>query len=121
MENRHTVVSRGDSPFRVVFFKAGHKNLFSPYLAKGLSRIKEPGFAQMWDNLKFVPDALRNKRLWLSRGKYFEVVQDLFGNVKEPVTFHESNPISLNLMLPVFSLCAAIMAFGLSVFMAERF
>lgn len=120
MGNRHVVQSRGDSPFRVIYLRPGNKNLFTPYLAKGLRRLSESGLTQMWLDLNRLPRILRSKKMLIARNKYFQAVQDLFGKVREPVTFHEDSVVSLDLILPAFSISAVVTAIGLGVFTAEN-
>lgn len=110
--NRHIVRNTGDTPFRATGFSVGDKSLFSPYLLKGLIRLEGSGLTQRWNKLGHYPEVLKLKNQWLSLGKYFKVVQELFGNVREPVTFHESNAVSLRLILPAFSICGVIIVFG---------
>lgn len=118
--NRHIVGASGASIFQVIFYTAGYNNLFSPYIAKDLRKLQESGLTQTWENLKSIHDTLRYKKLLSARGKYFRVVQDTLGNVKEPPIFPESTSVSLNLVLPAFGLCCGVVGFGLLGFVLEN-
>lgn len=63
--------------------------------------------------------ALREKVKLKRINKYFEAVQPVFGNMREPVTFHESHPVSTSLLLPGFVLCSITMGSGIVLFMVE--
>lgn len=118
--NQHVVRNNGDSPFHAIFFKIGNKNLFTPYLAKGLRSLQESGLTEMWSNMNSISAILSFKERLLALGKYFAAVQESFGNVREPVTFHESNDVPLNLISPAFSLSAVMVAFALVGFAIEN-
>lgn len=120
MGNRHVVRSQGESPFRAIYFRTGNTNLFTPYLAKWLRHLSESGLTKMWINLNQLPYILRMKNTLMARGKWFKAMQDLFGKMREPVTFHEESVVSLDLIWPAFSISAVLIAFGGGVFAAEN-
>lgn len=120
MGNRHVVMNSGDSPFQVFNFKIMNKNLFTPYLSKELGRLEESGLTQMWMNMRYVAETVSNKAMLLERGKYHEALLSCIGNVKEPPKFYESNPVSLDLILPAFTICAIVLTLGVGVFALEN-
>lgn len=115
----HIIRNRGDTPFKIIEYTVGSKNLLTPYLAKELKRMHETGLSQLWYNVLQQNVILRQKDEFIGVNKYFEVVQHVFGNVREPVTFHESHPVSVDRILPVFVLCSAAIAIGVTVLMVE--
>lgn len=119
--NRHIVKNSGDSPFRVVLYRKTNLNLFTPYLLNGLRRIQESGLIQMWTKLKTLPIILTQKKMLSSRCTYFKAVQECLGNLREPVTFHESNAVSVDLILPAFLLCTGFMSFAIAGFLVENY
>lgn len=118
--NRHIARSTGDSPFRVIIFHVWNRNLFTPYLAKGLKRIQESGLTQMWHDMNSIVEVFSTRELLFARGKYFKAVQDLFGRVREQATFHEAKVVSLDLILPAFYICAIIISLGVAGFATEN-
>lgn len=117
--NRHVVQNKGDTPFKILLFKHGSKTLLSPYFLKELRRLEESGFPQIWEKLNKISLLLQTKGAILPQ-KYFKAVQRSFGNLKEPVTFHESTPVSMELILPSFPLCGAVVAIAIIGFMVEK-
>ncbi|OXA39927.1 putative RNA-directed DNA polymerase from transposon BS [Folsomia candida] len=118
--NQFVVQNKGDSPFNGVLGKIGIQNLLSPYFVRELRRMHESGLRVMWENVLKAHTLLSFKANLYEHHKYFEAVQDSFGSMRKPVTFHESNPVSMDLILPVFSLCGILIAFGLVGFVAEN-
>lgn len=107
--------SKGDSPFYYFEWHNGPDNLLFPYYKKEKRRLTESGLTKMWDNLYRISYLLRQCRKSNISGQniYFKAVQYSYGNIKEPVTFHESHPVSVNLFLPVFSICAVLIGAGI--------
>lgn len=118
--NRRGVQNKGDSPFRIVEVKVGIRNLLAPYFAKEWGRMREAGLNQMWKKVHRTSLFLEVKGKHLRGKKYFEAVQTLFGNPKETAPLHESTPVSVELMRPIFGICSVIMALGVVGFLAEN-
>lgn len=118
--NRHLVQNIGESPFQVAFFKIGHENLFTPYLAKGLRHMQESGLTQWWSNLEPLLNILNKKKILSKLGKYFQAVQESLETVRKQIIFHESNAISLDLILPAFSFCGLLILISMAQFLAEN-
>lgn len=116
---RHIVRNKGYSPFTMVQYTVGEKNLLTPYLAKEWGRMFEAGLSNLWLQVFRQHVALREKISLRGDNKYFEAVQFAFGNVREPVTFHESSPVSITLIFPAFVLCSAIVVMGVVAFVVE--
>lgn len=119
MGDRHIVGNKGDSPFTMMQYMVGRKNLLTPYFAKELRRMFGAGLSQLWLKVGLQNMALREKVKPKEARKYFEAVQKAFGNLRESVTFHESRPVSVTLILPGFVLCSILMTIGLVIFIVE--
>lgn len=116
--NRNTVRNKEDTPLQMVVYHVGPQNLLVSYFSKEWERIEASGLNQVWLEMFLINYWLRKK--WLTKqGKYFEAVRHFFGNLREPVTFHEAISITLELIFPVFSLCAVGMVFGVLGFLVE--
>lgn len=74
----------------------------------------------MWYNALTSSLFIEDKENFLREKKYLKAVQLAFGNIKEPVTFHESRRVSMDLILPAFFLCGIVMAIGVIGFMVEN-
>lgn len=119
MGDYHIVRNRGYSPFVMVQYSVGSKKMLTLYFAKEWGRISQSGLSELWYTVFKRNIMLRNKAKLKVQNKYFEAVQHAFGDIRVPVTFHEAQPISVNLVLPAFVLCTIIMAAASVAFMAE--
>lgn len=119
-KNRYIVGNKGTSPFRVFALRTGSRNLLVPYFAKEWRRLQESGLTEMWHRLYVMVLLLREKNRIYGPGQRSEFVQYLFSGFKEKATFHESHPVSMDLIFPAFSLCSGVVAFCVVKFMAEN-
>lgn len=113
---RHIVRNKGDTPFGVRVLHGGNYNMLAPYFAKEKERLHEFGLNQMWRKVYEIAVAFRGAD---QANNYFKLVQFILGNLREPVTFHESQLVSMALILPVFTLCGVLMTISIVGFMAE--
>lgn len=116
----HVVRSSWDSQFQVIEAHTGRTSIFTPYLAKGLSSLEASGLNRFCIKVDTMGNALKNKEKLKKQRTYFRTLQDVLGKVREPPTFHESNPVSIDLVLPAISICAILLSLGLVVFAVEN-
>lgn len=117
--DRYIVRNKGGSPFSMTRFLLGNTNLLSPYVAKEFGRMRDTGLNGMWNRVLTISKSLRNTGDY-TRDQYFQLVQSCFGNQREPVTFHESMPVSLELIKPIFAICAVLVGMEIVVFVVEN-
>lgn len=118
--NRYVIRSREDSPFKRFKFMVGFRNLMYPYITKEWGHIRESGLGTLWEKVIWTGEFLDGVKGYLGKQKYFEAVQRCFGNVKEPVLFHEATPVSIELISPIFAICGVLLGLGFIGFMAEN-
>lgn len=118
--NRYIVASRLASPFSMVMFFAGYRNLVHPYFVKDWRRIQESGLESLWDTYIEIGRLLNRISFHQGKQKYFETVQRSFSDVKETIRFHESTPVSVYLIRPIFAICGIILVLGMLGFLAEN-
>lgn len=119
-ETRIIVVNRGYSPFEFIGTKSGSRNLFTRYFLKDWIHLRESGLINMWDKVDNAAFLSEYNEELLENGMYFKAVQPTFGNIREPVTFHESRTVSMELILLAFSLSGVVMGFGVLGFLVEN-
>lgn len=119
--NRRVVKNTGDSPFRIVEFEVGFKCLLSPYFAKEWTRMQVAGLIKKWNIAQEINFLLRRTKKKISKRKYLEVVQQLFGSPKENAEFHEATSVSLELINPLFSICLVLVGLSFGAMLAEMF
>lgn len=117
---RRYVRNKGDTPFKWSQVISGEKNLFSSYFIDDWVRIRESGLVKMWYDAFMSRVVLAGKEMFLRENKYFKAVQLAFGKIKEPVTFHESRRVSLELIMPAFYLSGIVVVIGVIGFMVEN-
>lgn len=115
---RRIVRNKGASPFMHVQLRTGISNLLSPYVAKEWKRMFVFGTTNMWNTLLQESRTLRNKSD-LYGERYRDSLQNAFGSPKISDQFHESEPVSVELIRPIFAICAVIMGFCLAGFLVE--
>lgn len=118
--NRHVVVNKGDSPFRSTVFSQGQKNLLAPYFRKEFRRLEESGLGKKWASVAWISSKLRQKKTHFKKNKQFRVTQTWLGNLKEGALFHEATPVSIELIWPMFIICAVVTALGIVGFAVEN-
>ncbi|OXA36737.1 hypothetical protein Fcan01_28490 [Folsomia candida] len=109
-----------ESPFRVTEFRVGFKNLIFAYVAKEWGRLHESGLGGMWEKMVRIGSALNKTEFRHGEQKYFEMVQIYLGKVKGKIRFHESTPVSLELIWPVFLICGVTFLLSGIVFVTEN-
>lgn len=119
MGNRQVVRNKDSSPFAMTQYMVGRKNLLTRYFSKELGYMLHAGLTRLWSKVGLQSLALRGKSELKEGNKYFEAVQQAFGNLRDPVTFHESQPVSVKLLMPGFILCSIVMSIALLVFLVE--
>lgn len=118
--NRYIVRNKGDSPFRMVQYRVAARSLLSPYFAMECHRLDEAGISKLWNDNLQNSAWLWDRKLLIEKNKHFEAVQRAFGSVKEPVTFHEEHPVSVDLILPTFYLCCVVLLIAVVAFIIEN-
>lgn len=118
--NRYVFICKAESPFRVTEFRVGFKNLIFAYVAKEWGRLHESGLGGMWEKMVRIGSALNKTEFRHGEQKYFEMVQIYLGKVKGKIRFHESTPVSLELIWPVFLICGVTFLLSGIVFVTEN-
>lgn len=116
--NRHLTPSKDESPFCVIEFQIGFKNLIYRYVENGWSRFHEAGLERLWRKYITMHKVFRGSTS-LSKDKYFEAVQMSFANVRDQIHFHEAAPVSMKLIQPIFVISGVLIGTSVLAFLTE--
>ncbi|XP_035708287.1 uncharacterized protein LOC110850132 [Folsomia candida] len=118
--NRRSVKNKGDSPFRVIRFQVGFGSLLAPYFGKEWGRMFTTGLNLIWSKVHSISLYFHANRGQLEKRKRFVALQNYLWNQKDTMTLHEGNSISIELIRPVFTICAVSFGLALIGFVLEN-
>lgn len=74
----------------------------------------------MWERLLKISLTLRQVKGSGIKERYFRTVQLLLWRISQPATLHESIPVSLEVIRPIFAICGVVVGFGVIGFLVEN-
>ncbi|OXA46897.1 hypothetical protein Fcan01_18163 [Folsomia candida] len=107
-DSRLIIKAKEDTPFVDIRLAVGNANYLLPIFVKPMGLLLSSGLAKRWNELYDLYSILKDMRGHNSSNykKYFSKVMY---NVRDPVTFHESDPVSFESMKDIFVLCGTIL------------
>ncbi|OXA38380.1 hypothetical protein Fcan01_26802 [Folsomia candida] len=102
----------GTTPFRLTSFALGRKTFLFPIFQKGFGQLSSSGLITRWHKMGelYVPLKFVYRRDKRNYERYFFKAMS---NGREPITFHESDPVSMKAVKESLALCGTCLIFGI--------
>lgn len=112
-----TQVKEG-TPLIEISFSMSPRTYLRPLFLKQLGNFLAFGLENRWKKLEQLYGPIRLQYI-LNKGKYKEHFARAMSNCREPITFHESDPVSLESVIEIFVLCGIFLFFAIFMIFVE--